>query len=202
MRILLSICILTCILSCCDEPAYVTYTVRIYTENTHRYTPTVFETFTEQVITKSAYHEGATFETVTEQVLVKEGHHVYKISSQEDIHLVTDAETYVITTLPCISFFSPDEYELTEVPDVYATRSYQKLVQDGNGPFNEASYAFRELQRIASPAILEEIGSSQRTYLDYRFHIPSDMSIDTFIHNQLSLQELTDCLLEGSYIVL
>jgi len=202
MRVLISICFISLLLSCCKDPAFDLYTLRIYTENTHRYVPAQFETITEQVLLKDAYHEGATFETVTEQVLVKQSYHTYRISSQKDIQLVTNTETYEINTLPCITFYPLEDFEEAEFPNIYETRSYQKLAQDGNGPYHEASYGFREFKLVSEPARIEDIGLSQRAYIDYEFYISSEMTIDSFIQKQLALQEITDCLLERSYQVL
>ena len=201
MRVLVSICILFCMASCCNEESFETKTLRIFLENTHRYIPTTFETFTEQVLVKEAYHEGATFESVTEQVLLKDTYTAYRISSQTDIQVVTDAESYRINTLPCITFFDEEDFEETEVPAIYETRTYQRLAQDGNGPFHEASYTTRTFQRVFDPAILIPITPDQRASIDFEFNVSAEVSLDSFLRNQLVQQGISECLLEGSYVL-
>ncbi len=204
MKKLTFLVVLSCLIgisACCkkDSVEYQYYVVDFFTAHQDsEVKPAIFETITEQILVKEAYHLGATFETVTEQVLIKSAYTDWQISEQQDIHLVVNAETNTIGAISCFRFFDEADFIQIDVPAQYGSRTYQKVVVDGVGMERPAIYATRSYEKLISDTeIIERQG--QRTLDRFEFRIPATMTIQEYLADQFAQQSIEQCEEGNSY---
>jgi len=186
LLLLTSSFLLLLLLSSCRKSDFKTVKIGFIIEHPDYYIiPAVYDTIQETMLVKEAYNEGATFETVTEQVLLKERHTDIKLSKIQYINVALDAEEDLSCLAPCIRHLSSSEFEFIPINNSYELRSYQKVVNNGNGNLVEAQYEQRTFYRLNTDATLLEKETSHQEYLIKHFTIPKNVSFEDYWENQL-----------------
>lgn len=178
---------------------YTSYGVDFYTSHKDFIArPTLWETVTEQYLSKEAHLEGALFETVTEQILVKESSKVYQIMDSTVFHIVTNSKTDFVTEVACYHFFDPDDFIEIDVPAEYRTITKLHVTQQGTGAEVPATYSTLTRRIIALPAELKPNPNPQ-TFKRVGFKIPEERSIQAHLGYSFTQHNLEHCIEGNSY---
>lgn len=164
--------------------------------------PAEFETITEQYLVKDAHNVGATFETVTEQVLVSQAYTSYKAWDVTPLNIVNDAENNQIGNVDCYFFYSEEDIIMTELPAVYTTRSWQRLVENGMGDIVPAQYETNTWRRTVKDGSLIKPLVVDRSSVIMIFTIPDHLTMQEYLEKQFEQQDITDCIEGNSYQIL
>lgn len=177
---------------------YDTAQVDFFSEHpTHEVIAPVFETVTEQILVKEAHQLGATFEIVTETFQIGHAHLLYKIQDSMELHVVQNAETNTIAEIVCYEFFEAQDFQTTEVPAIYQTRTRQKLVSMGTGAEVPAEYAFVSKEILITPGQIIPKSNPEREFRRMNFTSPNDESFEAYIADQLIA--MANCKAGSSY---
>lgn len=200
---LISTCLILLFFCSCkkDCQSFETYQVDFFADHEdYLLVEPVFETVTEQMLKREASKTGAKFKTVTEQVLSSDGYTKRSVSSTQEISIVVNAETNTIQNLSCHEFYDVDDFEEVEIPNIYASRTYEVVDIQGVGDDVPAQYETRTFQRLISDSQIIPLTSSRR-HERITFTIPDHMTIEEYLNDQMAQQEILNCANNISYQV-
>ena len=203
MKYILSALVLMVVMVSCQKESKTTYKsvmFKVYTSHQdYQIIEPLFDTLVEQVLEIDAYHIGGVFETVSEQVLLIEGYTRYQIATSDNLNLVLNTQTGETDEIPCFEFLDPSDWISTEVPSQYITRTYQKLITDGDGDEVPAVYGVRSYQRLNIDTQIVPVDNATRASEVFTFTIPEEVKLLDYIREQLVDLGRSDCLTNGFY---
>ena len=203
MKITSFLLLLTFLLTTCKTEEYKTVKVDFLIQHPEfSVAPATFDTLKEQVLVRQAYQEGATFEMVTEQVLIREASRNSKIMDIQFINVQADFEENLICAVPCITYFTEENFEVFQVQPEYGTRTLQRVAVNGNGAEVPAEYEVRSFLRLRSNAEVKSEPAITVQRLRKIFRLPINKDFDTYWKEQLFGQDVFfECGSELTYEV-
>ena len=195
------------IFSCKDDDChavqnYTSYGVDFYTSHKDYIAiPTLWETVTEQYLSREAHLEGATFETVSEQILVKESSKVYQIMDSTVFHIVTNSKSDSVSEVVCYHFFDEADFVEIDIPAEYRTITKLQVLQQGTGPEIPATYSTLTRRVIVVPAELRP-NTNLQTFKRVAFRIPEERSIRAHLGYSFDQHDMEHCVEGNSYRIL
>ncbi len=175
-----------------DGIPFKNYKVDFYTSHPKlSINPVQFEWVTEQVLVKPVYRKGAKFTWVQDTLLVRQAYTVPHIMDSMRIPMVINAEADIAQNVFCYAFY--DGITLDTIPAEYMMLDKEKLVKDGtDGPEIPAQYITVHKQVVEKQARLVE-HSDEQTFNRVYFHIPSDVSIEDYLKQQIGFSQVDHC---------
>lgn len=183
------LCLLLCQCSDDDEPItqYRAVTVNFFTDHPDFYvSETVFETVSEEVLTRSAYDANdAVFDTIYESVWLKQGHKRYIITDTLDFDMSYNSGLIYETEITCYPKRDSIDIEIEEVPTVFEERFYLLAPDpDGADCARPARYETRFYQRRAYPASIRPRTDEPRSFHQQIVFVPLEMTLQDFFDQQ------------------